>query len=67
MACKRCEISTFIKDNGVDLFFVTETWLGPQGDEAKTVELAPSGFDVNHSHVNRDLVSVELLQYTNLL
>ena len=46
MACKRCEISTFIKDNGVDLFFVTETWLGHQGDEAKTVELAPSGFDV---------------------
>ena len=25
MACKRCEISTFIKDNVVDLFFVTET------------------------------------------
>ena len=46
MACKRCEISTFIKDNGVDLFFVTETWLSPQGDKAKTVELAPSGFDV---------------------
>ena len=46
MACKRCEISTFIKDNGVDLFFVTETWLSAHGDEAKTVELAPSGFDV---------------------
>ena len=46
MACKRCEISTFIKDNGVDLFFVTETWISAQGDEAKTVELAPSGFDV---------------------
>ena len=46
MACKRCEISTFIKDNGVDLFFVTETWLCAQGDEAKTVELAQSGFDV---------------------
>ena len=46
MACKRCEISTFIKDNDVDLFFVTETWLSAQGDEAKTVELAPSGFDV---------------------
>ena len=46
MACKRCEKSTFIKDNGVDLFFVTETWLSAQGDEAKTVELAPSGFDV---------------------
>ena len=35
MACKRCEISTFIKDNGVDLFFVTETWLSAQGDERK--------------------------------
>ena len=46
MACKRCEISTFIKDNGVDLFFVTETWLSVQGAEAKTAELAPSGFDV---------------------
>ena len=46
MACKRCEISTYRKDNGVDLFFVTETWLSAQGDEAKTVELAPSGFDV---------------------
>ena len=46
MACKRCEISTFIKDNGVDLFFVTETWLSAQGDEAKTVELEPCGFDV---------------------
>ena len=46
MACRRCEISTFIKDNGVDLFFVTETWLSTQGDEAKTAELAPSGIDV---------------------
>ena len=46
MACKCCEISTFIKDNGVDLFHATETWLSAQGDEAKTVELAPSGFDV---------------------
>ena len=46
MACKRCEISTFIKDSSVDLFFVTETWLSAQSYEAKTVELAPSGFDV---------------------
>ena len=46
MAAKRCEISTFIKDNGVDLFFLTETWLSAQGDEAKAVELASSGFDV---------------------
>ena len=34
MACKRCEISTFIKGNGVDLFFVTETWLSAQFGEA---------------------------------
>ena len=46
MACMRGEISTFVKDNGVGLFIVTETWLSAQGDEAKTVELAPSGFDV---------------------
>ena len=26
--------------------FVTETWLSAQGDEAKTFELTPSGFDV---------------------
>ena len=45
MASRRCEKSTFIKDNGVDLF-VTETWLSAQGEEAKTVELAPKGFDV---------------------
>ena len=38
--------SKFIKDNGVDLIIVTETWLSTQGDEAKTVELAPSRIDV---------------------
>ena len=38
MACKRCEILTFIKDIGVDLFYVTETWLSAQSDDAKTVE-----------------------------
>ena len=46
MACRRCEISTFIEDNGIDLVFETETWLSAQGDEAKTVKLAPSGFKV---------------------
>ena len=46
MACKHCEISTFIKGNGIDLFFVTETWLSAQGDKVKIIELAPSGFDV---------------------
>ena len=46
MACRRCEVSTFITDNGVDHFFVTETWLCSQGDQTKTVELSPSGVDV---------------------
>ena len=46
MACKRCEILTFLRDNGVDFFFVTETWLSAKGDKAKTVELAPSGFEI---------------------
>ena len=40
---------------------MTETWLSAQGDEAKTVELAPSGFDVKSFNVNRDLVAVKLL------
>ena len=46
MARMRCEISTFIKDNGVDHFYVTEAWLSAQGDETKTVELAKCRFDV---------------------
>ena len=66
MACKRCEISSFIKDNGVDLFFVTETGLSTQGDEAKTFELAPSVFDVKSFSRQSRIVAVELLQYTNL-
>ena len=45
MACKRFGISTFIEDNGVDLFYVNETWHSAQGDEEKIVELATSGFD----------------------
>ena len=46
VACKRCEISTLIKDNSVDLFYATETWLSAHGEKEKTVELAPSGFGV---------------------
>ena len=40
MACKLCDTTTFIKDNGIDLFFLTETWLSAQGDKVQTVELA---------------------------
>ena len=66
MACKRCEISTTMKDNDVDLIFVTETRLNAQGDEAKTVKLVPSGLDVKSFSRQSDLMAVELLQYTNL-
>ena len=45
MTCERYEISTFKKHNSVDRF-VTEIWPSAQGDEAKTLELAPSGFDM---------------------
>ena len=41
---KRAEISTFVSDNGIDLLFITETWLNPRGDEANIADLAPSGY-----------------------
>ena len=66
MACKHCEISTFIKDNGIDLLFVTEIWLTANCHRAKTFEIAPIGFDVKSSHVNCDRVVVELQKYSNL-
>ena len=41
---KRADISTFVTDNRIALFFITETWLNHRGDEAKIAELAPSGY-----------------------
>ena len=41
---KRAENTTFVTDTRIDLFFITETWLNPRGDEAKIAELAPSGY-----------------------
>ena len=32
---KHAKISTFVSDNGIDLLFITATWLNPRGDEAK--------------------------------
>ena len=46
MACMRCEKKTSMTNNDAVLFFVTEIWICAQRDEAKTVELAPSGLDV---------------------
>ena len=45
MACKRCEISTYIKDNGADLFLWLKHGLVLKVTK-KAVKLAPSGFDV---------------------
>ena len=46
---KRAEISTFVSDNGIDMLFITETWLNPRGDEAKIADLAPSGYSARSS------------------
>ena len=43
---KRCKISNYINDNAIDLIFLTKTWLRSNGDEAKTADLAPSGYAV---------------------
>ena len=47
--------------------FLTETWFCAQGDEAKTVESAPSGFVVKSFPRQSRSLAVELLQYANLL
>ena len=66
MACKRCEISTFIKDNDAELYFVTETWFSAQGDEAKSFELAPCGFDVKSFPRQSRSLGGGVATYTNL-
>ena len=43
---KRCEISSYINDNAIDLMFLTETWLRSHGDKAKIADLVPSGYAV---------------------
>ena len=45
--CYKSEISMYIsRDNVIDQFYITETLLSAQGDEAKAGELAQSGLDV---------------------
>ena len=43
---KRTAINQFILDNDVDILFLTETWLKPQGDSSKCADLAPVGYVV---------------------
>ena len=66
MACKRFEISTFIKDNGVDLFLCLKHGLVHNVTKRKLLNYHQVDLRSIHCHVNRDLVAVGLLQYTNL-
>ena len=34
----------FVKDEGVDILFLTETWMKTHGDESKCVDLTPPGY-----------------------
>ena len=41
---KRTEISTFICDQHMDILFLTEIWLKPQGDEGRLHDLTAAGY-----------------------
>ena len=41
---KRSEINHFIFDNGIDVFFLVETWLKDLGDEPKIADVTPIGY-----------------------
>ena len=43
---RRSDISTFIQDNNNDIMLLTETWLHPASDEAKTTNLVLPGDSV---------------------
>ena len=41
---KRTEIVEFIRDEDVDVMFLTEAWMKTQGDEAKCADLSSPGY-----------------------
>ena len=41
---RRSHVSAFIQDNNIDIMLLTETWLSPDGDDAKIAGLAPRGY-----------------------
>ena len=41
---RRIQIKEFIKDEHIDLLFITETWLKQAGDESKRADLCPNGY-----------------------
>ena len=42
----RCEKFTYVNDNGIKLFPVTETWISVHSDDMKTDELVPNELDM---------------------
>ena len=43
---KRTKIVKFVKDECIDVLFLTETWLRSTGDDAKCADLTPPGYDM---------------------
>ena len=43
---RRSEIIEFIRDENIDILFITETWLKQHGDENKLKHLTPSGYKI---------------------
>ena len=41
---KYCEMSTYVKHDGTDLFSASDAWLNVHGYKTETFELAPSDF-----------------------
>ena len=78
---KRTKIVEFIKDECVDVMFLTETWLRSTGDDAKCADLTPPGYDIRsfpratrggglaviyHSHLPVTFTSTFPFQHTSL-
>ncbi|XP_076441126.1 uncharacterized protein LOC143280376 [Babylonia areolata] len=63
---KRTQIVDFIKDENMDILFLTETWLKTSGDESKCADLVPPGYKLrSFPRATRELP--DLLDYCNLL
>ena len=60
MACKRHEISTFIKDV-VDIFLATETWLSAQGDEVKPASSSSSINQIRIEWIRREIIFTSIV------
>ena len=43
---KRTEITSYIAEEDVDIFFLTESWIKPRGHESIIADLTPSGYSL---------------------